>query len=159
MFPYIGLATLPIFCEADWPKQLKEKIKNVFNKETPKRNFAIPTSENEHGKWKRYFIVFTIFSYCGIQCFLPFSHFITKGYNNWTNGLYGYSWDMMVHSWDTILVVVRVVDGRTGKEHFLDPEAWVQNDRWSKHADMCLQYAECLKDNLMLDYKRKCIFF
>lgn len=21
-----------------------------------------------------------------------------QGYNNWTNGLYGYSWDMMVHS-------------------------------------------------------------
>nr|CAD7601848.1 unnamed protein product [Timema genevievae] len=44
------------------------------------------------------------------------------GYNNWTKGLYGYSWDMMVHSWDTILVVVKVVDNDTGKEHFIDPD-------------------------------------
>ena len=45
-----------------------------------------------------------------------------QGYNNWTNGLYGYSWDMMVHTWDTVLAVVKVVDHETGQEHFLDPE-------------------------------------
>ena len=42
--------------------------------------------------------VFTIL-FISLQCFLPYSHGITQGYNNWTNGLYGYSWDMMVHSW------------------------------------------------------------
>lgn len=60
-----------------------------------------------------------------LQGFLPYSHFLTKGYNNWTNGLYGYSWDMMVHSWDTTVVVVRVVDNGTGEEHFLDPQVEV----------------------------------
>lgn len=45
-----------------------------------------------------------------------------QGYNNWTNGLYGYSWDMMVHTWDTVMAVVKVVDHETGQEHFLDPE-------------------------------------
>jgi vitamin K-dependent gamma-carboxylase len=62
---------------------------------------------------------------------------------------------MMVHSWDTNLVVVKVVDNNSGGEYFLDPEAWTQNERWTKHADMCVQYAQCLKRNLMLDLERK----
>lgn len=55
---------------------------------------------------------------------------------------------MMVHSWDTIMVIVKVVDNDTGKEHFMDPWAFVQTNRWNKHAAMCVQYAECLKKNL-----------
>lgn len=50
------------------------------------------------------------------------SLFDLKGYNNWTNGLYGYSWDMMVHTWETVLTVVKVVDKDTDKEIYLDPE-------------------------------------
>lgn len=78
---------------------------------------------------------------------------LLKGYNNWTNGLYGYSWDMMVHSWNTILIVVKVVDNNTGREQFIDSKAWTHNDRWNKHADMCMQYAQCIKDNLINDFK------
>lgn len=55
---------------------------------------------------------------------------------------------MMIHSWNTILVVVKVVDHDTGVESFIDAEAWVQNDRWSKHGDMMVQYAGCVRDNL-----------
>jgi vitamin K-dependent gamma-carboxylase len=62
---------------------------------------------------------------------------------------------MMVHSWDTNLVVVKVVDNNSGGEYFLDPEAWTQNERWTKHADMCVQYAQCLKKNLMLDLEQE----
>lgn len=61
---------------------------------------------------------------------------------------------MMVHSWDTVAVVTKVVDNKTGRQHFLDPGAWTQNDRWSKHADMCVQYAQCLRDNLLKDMTR-----
>lgn len=57
----------------------------------------------------------------------------------------------MVHSWDTTIVVIKVVDNNSSQEFFLDPEAWTQNERWNKHADMCLQYAQCLKNNLLLD--------
>lgn len=60
---------------------------------------------------------------------------------------------MMVHAWDTILVVVKIVDNETGKEFYLDPEAFVQSDRWSKHADMCQQFAHCLKEHLVNDLK------
>lgn len=77
-----------------------------------------------------------------------------QGYNTWTNGLYGYSWDMMVHSWDTILVVVKVVEKDTGREHFLDPDAWVFSDRWARHADMAKQYATCVERNLQTELRR-----
>lgn len=65
----------------------------------------------------------------------------------------------MIHSWDTVLVVVRVVDNLTGKEHFLDPTAWVQNNRWTKHADMTMQYAHCLRNNLLLELDGMRIFY
>lgn len=58
---------------------------------------------------------------------------------------------MMVHAWDTILVVVKVVDNATGKEFYIDPEAFAPTDRWNKHADMCLQLASCLKQRLVND--------
>ncbi|KAJ8985486.1 hypothetical protein NQ317_015025 [Molorchus minor] len=60
---------------------------------------------------------------------------------------------MMVHSWDTILVVVKVVDNESGREYFIDADAWTLNDRWNKHADMCVQYAQCLKRNLLMESK------
>lgn len=63
---------------------------------------------------------------------------------------------MMVHSWDTVLVVTKVVDNRTGRELFLDPGAWTKRDRWTKHADMCVQYAQCIKNNLVMDLESKC---
>lgn len=64
----------------------------------------------------------------------------------------------MVHSWDTILVVIKVVDNNSGNEHFLDPQAWTQTERWNKHGDMCVQYAHCLKNNLLLDLESNYFF-
>ncbi|KAI4464636.1 vitamin k-dependent gamma-carboxylase [Holotrichia oblita] len=172
MFPYVCLATMPIFCEFDWPKRCMNKIcrskidnrnnaggngNNATNTVPTTANDGSSNDPNRHRRRRRRIgfreklVSGLILTYCGLQGFLPYSHFITKGYNNWTNGLYGYSWDMMIHSWDTVLVVVRVVDNLTGKEHFLDPSAWVQNNRWTKHADMTMQYAHCLKNNLLLE--------
>lgn len=45
-----------------------------------------------------------------------------QGYNNWTNGLYGYSWDMMVHNWSTQHIRITYHDRSTGKTGFLNPE-------------------------------------
>ncbi|XP_014681352.1 PREDICTED: vitamin K-dependent gamma-carboxylase-like [Priapulus caudatus] len=82
------------------------------------------------------------------QCFLPYSHFTTKGYNNWTNGLYGYSWDMMVHSWSTQHIKISFVNKDTGEEGYLDPNAWTSSNRWQWHADMIKQYAQCINRRL-----------
>ncbi|PNF20660.1 hypothetical protein B7P43_G03021 [Cryptotermes secundus] len=171
MFPYVCLATMPIFCDANWPRKVlkifsasKSAVKD--NDQDKKCTTSLLPAEANRAKqkvkklkgaptytlkigWKHKVVGFLLISHIGLQAFLPYSHFITKGYNNWTNGLYGYSWDMMVHTWDTVMAVVKVVDHETGQEHFLDPEAWVQTDRWEKHADMLIQYAQCLKSNLL----------
>ena len=47
--------------------------------------------------------------------------FLLQGYNSWTQGLYGYSWDMMVHSWSTQHVRVKVVDQVSGEVTFIRP--------------------------------------
>lgn len=44
-----------------------------------------------------------------------------QGYNNWTNGLYGYSWDMMVHSRTHQHVKITYKDGKTGDVGYLNP--------------------------------------
>lgn len=56
-----------------------------------------------------------------------------------------------MHAWDTVLIVVKIVENDTGKEYYIDPSALAQNDRWSKHADMCYQLARCLKLQLLRD--------
>ncbi|KAK9870664.1 hypothetical protein WA026_008226 [Henosepilachna vigintioctopunctata] len=148
MFPYVCLATMPLFCQENWPSRLR----NFFTGEELKKSQRKRSSETVYAKidinWKKRMVLCLLLSHCVIQTVLPFSHSITKGYNNWTKGLYGYSWDMMVHGWDTILVVVKIVDNESGQEHFLDSTAWSKNDRWTKHADMCLQYAQCIEKNL-----------
>lgn len=45
----------------------------------------------------------------------------SQGYNNWTNGLYGYSWDMMVHSRSHQHVKITYRDGLTGELGYLNP--------------------------------------
>ncbi|KFO65118.1 Vitamin K-dependent gamma-carboxylase, partial [Corvus brachyrhynchos] len=82
------------------------------------------------------------------QLFLPYSHFITQGYNNWTNGLYGYSWDMMVHSRFHQHVKITYRDGLTGEVGYLKPGAFTQSRRWRDHADMLKQYSACLSQLL-----------
>ena len=44
-----------------------------------------------------------------------------QGYNSWTNGLYGYSWDMMVHSRFHQHVKITYRDGLTGEVGYLKP--------------------------------------
>lgn len=169
MFPYVCLASLPIFSHADWPRKFFKLLKTsdqiTLHQNDNCMYHSISGKKGKYSKkksepspsnltWKHNVVVSLLLCHVGLQVFLPYSHFITKGYNNWTNGLYGYSWDMMVHSWDTILVVVKVVDNDSGKEHFIDSEAWVLNNRWTKHADMIVQYGQCLKRNLMREREK-----
>lgn len=75
---------------------------------------------------------------------MPYSHMLTPGYNTWTDGPYGYSWDMMVHAWDTVLVTARVRDNVNGHQFYLDTSKYAASDRWSKHADMTHQFVHCI---------------
>ncbi|XP_076618257.1 gamma-glutamyl carboxylase [Colletes latitarsis] len=227
MFPYVCLATMPLFCNADWPRRFNSNVKRNYtplssqnqdmdrydepptkSKDIREERTVLIASEKSNDEVsnhetietlsrelnseisiestkvknqqdtmlaprhkteirivykgvkgtrlkstgatkKQKLVVSLLLFHVVLQFFLPYSHFITKGYNNWVPGLYGYSWDMMVHAWDTILVVIKVHDNVSNEDRYLDPKAWVQTDRWEKHGDMARQYAFCLKDNLI----------
>ncbi|XP_048762582.2 vitamin K-dependent gamma-carboxylase-like [Ostrea edulis] len=178
MFPYAMLATLPLFCSADWPKKIIFNLPKCLQFLMPKESEIQPSShciydkedikpeeDRKHSGKKslnskslpptspllvhKMGVIFTVL-HIAVQLFLPYSHGITKGYNNWTNGLYGYSWDMMVHSWTTQHIRLSYKDKISGKEGYLDPTAFVDKfgRRWSSHGDMVVQYAHCVADIL-----------
>lgn len=178
MFPWVCLAQVAMFYGFDWPKKLTlENLKKFFKKndkieilETKTQNEMPATNNDEsiaycstcqkrinstcYTSLRERIRCGIILFYCGLQLFLPYSHFITQGYNNWTNGLYGYSWDMMVHSFDTILTSIKVVDNVNGKVHYMDPYAFTEYDRWTKYADMAQQYARCIHKNIEQEHHR-----
>lgn len=81
MFPYVCLATLPLFCEEDWPEKLKRAI---FDRKWPSKtskNMVCAekySEEKTNISWKHRLVVGLLLTYCTIQTFLPFSHSITK---------------------------------------------------------------------------------
>lgn len=74
MFPYMGIATMFIFCEPDWPKSLLRSI-NLMKDKTTKAN---QNSKMEISNFRKYLTISLITLHMTIQLFLPFSHFITK---------------------------------------------------------------------------------
>ncbi|TDG52904.1 hypothetical protein AWZ03_000447 [Drosophila navojoa] len=150
MFPWVCLAEVPLFYSFDWPRRLCRSSKPGSS--TVEEPIKKP-SESSPSFWAQLRSCL-ILSYCALQLFLPYSHFITKGYNNWTNGLYGYSWDMMVHSYDTVLTSIKVVDNNNQQVHHLNPYAFTEYDRWTKYADMAVQYAKCIEKNIHEDMDR-----
>ncbi|KAM9311970.1 vitamin K-dependent gamma-carboxylase [Gastrophryne carolinensis] len=155
MFSYTMLATSPLFCYPDWPKRLVSKFPRCLQRVLPhtqppqKSPACVYPGQRSKGasqfslrhKFGAFFTVIYILE----QLFLPYSHFITQGYNNWTNGLYGYSWDMMVHSRSHQHVKITYKDGITGDIGYLNPGVFTQTKRWKDHADMLKQYATCLQ--------------
>ncbi|XP_064603539.1 vitamin K-dependent gamma-carboxylase-like [Liolophura sinensis] len=172
MFPWTMLATMPLFCYVDWPRALFRKFPSklscvlplddppqpsrhcVYSKEQVKpeeSSRAVRAStqlRDKPGPYHKAAAIGTVL-YLAVQLFMPYSHFVTKGYNNWTNGLYGYSWDMMVHSWSLQHVKITYVKKDTGEVGYLKPLVWTRGKaRWSSHADMVKQYATCIEQRL-----------
>ncbi|KAH8398796.1 hypothetical protein KR222_007293 [Zaprionus bogoriensis] len=143
MFPWVCLAEVPLFFNFSWPRWICSKGAAA---PTAAECSTVPSQKKPgFGSQLRSCVILL---YCALQLFLPYSHFITKGYNNWTNGLYGYSWDMMVHSYDTVLTSVKIVDNDSQRTHHLHPYAFTEYDRWTKYADMAVQYAKCIERNI-----------
>ncbi|XP_035428723.2 vitamin K-dependent gamma-carboxylase [Spodoptera frugiperda] len=144
--------TKPDICKElakiDDEDDIEKDKRKVVDKEETSSNEATTDNDLHKVNKRRKVTLYLIMTYVFIQAFLPYSHFITKGYNNWTNGLYGYSWDMMVHTWDVSTVIVKVVDNDSKEMMYIDPQMYTLNDRWSRHGDMVYQYARCLKNNL-----------
>jgi vitamin K-dependent gamma-carboxylase len=55
---------------------------------------------------------------------------------------------MMVHSWHTQHIKIQFVDKTTNTTHYINPKAWSSRRRWSSHADMIYQYAQCIQERL-----------
>jgi hypothetical protein len=107
------LATIPIFFHNNWPRKFlnrflpkwlykeeplqysssclysKEEIKPEESKTQSVPSKIANARSVKHAPVKSTLRhkIFTIFAilYLSQQAFLPYSHFITKGYNNWTN--------------------------------------------------------------------------
>ncbi|NP_001116905.1 vitamin K-dependent gamma-carboxylase [Xenopus tropicalis] len=155
MFSYTMLATSPLFCYPDWPRRLIAKLPRFLHYVLPPTQPPQESTEcvypgrkgraaSQPRLWHKLGAIFTVL-YIIEQLFLPYSHFITQGYNNWTNGLYGYSWDMMVHSRSHQHVKITYRDGITGEIGYLNPGVFTQTRRWKDHSDMLKQYAVCLQ--------------
>ncbi|XP_055937873.1 vitamin K-dependent gamma-carboxylase-like isoform X1 [Argiope bruennichi] len=176
MFPYVMIAIMPIFCASDWPKKVLVKLPKlreltlydaapgrsedcIYTEQevVPEKQSGSPEKEcaastktpsltNVRFRHKVTALLFCVY-FC-LQGFLPYSHSFTKGYNTWTQGLYGYSWDMMVHNWRYVHTTITVIDKNTGQHSHLDPEAWTRSHRWTHHADMVKQFAHCIQERV-----------
>ncbi|XP_078285109.1 vitamin K-dependent gamma-carboxylase isoform X2 [Rhinoraja longicauda] len=167
MFSYTMLATSPLFCYADWPRPIIRRLPGFLRPVLPlagtprESGSCVYPSDTQGGEgpgqsgsrraphtWRQQLATAFVVLYIAEQFFLPYSHFITQGYNNWTNGLYGYSWDMMVHSRSHQHVKITYKDGVTGDIGYLNPGVWTHSRRWKDHADMLKQYSGCLAQEL-----------
>ncbi|XP_068776640.1 vitamin K-dependent gamma-carboxylase isoform X2 [Struthio camelus] len=151
MFPYTMLASSGLFCEASWPRRLCARCPSWLRRALPSTAPPRPSADCAYGsrrgrrlRARQHLAALFTLLYVLEQFFLPYSHFITQGYNNWTNGLYGYSWDMMVHSRFHQHVKITYRDGLTGEVGYLKPGVFTQSRRWKDHADMLKQYSACL---------------
>ncbi|GIY33821.1 vitamin K-dependent gamma-carboxylase [Caerostris extrusa] len=171
MFPYVMIAMMPIFCASDWPKRVLSKIPKLRgmdwnagrsedciyeeaeappeeqnNSEKTSISSKILPATNVRLRHKTTALLFCLY-FC-LQGFLPYSHWLTRGYNTWTQGLYGYSWDMMVNNWRYVHTTVTIVDKNTGQHFHIDPDAWTRSRRWTHHADMVKQFAHCIQERM-----------
>ncbi|CAG9560729.1 unnamed protein product [Danaus chrysippus] len=160
MFPWVCLATMPLFYPFDWPRTIigyldiiKSKLlklscmalyKNEYLNVTLKDNDERITETDQ----EKFETDDELLLNDGDSPSKEMLITNDDGYNNWTKGLYGYSWDMMVHTWDLETVVIKVVDNTNKREFYIDPYANSPNDRWTRHGDMVHQYARCLKEKM-----------
>lgn len=104
MFPYVCLATMPLFCRVDWPRKLLEarthrrekfngescssrKSRDYFFKDNDgqsdvadvqdKANDGMRNKKRRVSR-KQKLVVAMLLLHVGLQFFLPYSHFVTK---------------------------------------------------------------------------------
>jgi len=87
-----------------------------------------------------------------LESYLPYSHLLTKGYANWSGGLYGIGLDMFLDKWRTdhvrLSANVRHSDGHK-ETIYLDPTFFARPRRWSSHPDMTKQFGLCVEKVLL----------
>ena len=156
MFPWVCLVELPLFYDNKWPYTFWRKLKFSTisdNEKSAEQIFYVnDTNVTSKRTLKEKFTTSLILIYCCLQLFLPFSHFITTGFNNWVDGIYGYSFDMMMQQWNPSLISIKIVDNNNQNQHFIEPLAFTDTYRWTQYPDLAFQYAQCIKENLRSDF-------
>ncbi|XP_015786996.1 vitamin K-dependent gamma-carboxylase isoform X2 [Tetranychus urticae] len=127
--------------------EMKKAAPNLTNYQS--KRLLVPSSiDNNKVTKKQQLVCLVLIIYMGLQLGLPFSHNLTQGYNTWTQGIYGYSWDMMVHNWRLLGKRILIIDKQSKREMYLNVEKYSPNNRWTHHADMAKQFAVCVGERL-----------
>ncbi len=77
MFPYVCLATLPVFCDYDWPKRWIVRCPGLLRKCLPDSANSVAQGTEKQTKSSR-FKVFLMGFYVATQLVLPWSHSVTQ---------------------------------------------------------------------------------
>lgn len=77
MFPYVCLATLPVFCDYDWPKRWILRCPGLLRKCLPDSANSVAQGTEKQAKSSR-FKVFLMGFYVTTQLVLPWSHSVTQ---------------------------------------------------------------------------------
>ncbi|KAK3590837.1 hypothetical protein CHS0354_024575 [Potamilus streckersoni] len=171
IFPWCLVATMLFFCRSDWPRKCfqtfpasmsspaplyhelqasdhclysKEYVKpedKVFQARTVALGATTPPT-----KARTYHRLVSVVTgaYILLQCFLPYSHGITKGNNLFGMGMYLYSWDMFIPENTIQHIRVQYVNKNTRESGYLYPGAWVSDKRWILHPTTVKQYVTCV---------------
>lgn len=138
-------------------EQQGTKIQRLEPKKELASSDAPETPSPERLTVRQHLTLLQLLLYTAVQLSLPFApRLLLPGFSTWTDGPYGTSWDMMVHNWQHMhtRVTVHAVVGKQGADHqrpvtlYLDPDNWSLNGRWAHHADMAVQFAGCVSQQL-----------
>lgn len=78
MFPYVCLATLPVFCDDDWPKRWIAKCPGLLRRCLPDATKIATTTTRENGGKYSAFKITLMGLYVVTQLVLPWSHSVTQ---------------------------------------------------------------------------------
>ncbi|VVC29077.1 HTTM,Vitamin K-dependent gamma-carboxylase [Cinara cedri] len=148
MFPYVCAAMLPVFCEPAAVARALGATAVTGTGQSGRSSDAAAVRKSPTTAAKRNAVAACVCAYAVLQLFMPYSHFVTRGYNGFRDGLYGYSWDMMLYNVDLAKIQVKVVDHKRREKFFVDPESWTDNSKWVLHGDMMRQFARCVAANM-----------
>lgn len=86
MFPYVCLATMPLFCNESWPRKVTELFTTSDTESDSGKPYNYTSDKKEEVcavfpakiKWRHRFVTIMLLLHCCLQMFLPYSHFVTK---------------------------------------------------------------------------------
>eukprot|EP00501_MAST-03F_sp_TOSAG23-6_P002013 GSMAST32.ASY1.ANO1.2098.1 assembled CDS len=162
VFPHVCIGLISIWWNPSWPRFVLSRTSNILHYIC--NVYLLPATLNvkesrEKIDRKRihcwhHFTVICLLVLVTFECFLPYSHFITKGYNNvWGRGLYGYSYTMMI-DWNTQQYTSVEIVPAGGIRDYYEKLGWhkKKRNRWKFSPDMIFTFSQCIKREYASEY-------